>query len=375
LGPLSLRNRIIKAATFEGATPKGAVTDALVDFHRRVGLGGAAMTTVAYLAVSPEGRTDRHCPYVGDEVLDGLRRLTDAVHDTGAAAAAQLGHAGPVANARSNGAPSLAPSRYIGPFGTVSRAASVDDLERIIGDHARAAEKTVEAGFDSIEVHLGHNYLASAFLSPRLNRRRDQWGGSVENRARLARRIVTAVRDAVGDRAAVTAKLNMADGVPRGLWLDDSLEVARLLEADGALDALTLTGGSSLANPMYLFRGEAPRREFAATLPGPLRLGFRLFGRRLMPEYPFEEAYFLAYARQFRAVLSMPLILLGGINRLDTIEAALTEGFSFVAMARALLREPDLVNKMRDGASSSSLCIHCNKCIPTIYRGTHCVIA
>jgi 2,4-dienoyl-CoA reductase-like NADH-dependent reductase (Old Yellow Enzyme family) len=374
LGPVTLRNRFIKAATFEGSSPKGQVTDALVDFHRRVGSGGAAMTTVAYLAVSPEGRTDRHCIYVHDDVLPGLRRLTDAVHDTGAAVAAQLGHAGPVANARSNRAPSLAPSRSVSPLGTLSREITDADIERVITDYADAARRVVDAGFDTIEIHLGHNYLLSAFLSPKLNRRHDRWGGSVENRARFARRVVGTVRDAVGDRAAVTAKLNMADGVPGGLWLDDSVEVARLLEADGALDALTLTGGSSLANPMYLFRGEAPRAEFAATLPRALRLGFKVVGRRFMPDYPFEEAFFLPYARQFRAALHMPLVLLGGINELATVDRALSEGFSFVAMARALLREPDLVSKMAAGTSRASLCIHCNKCMPTIYSGTRCVL-
>ena len=126
----------------------------------------------------------------------------------------------------------------------------------------------------------------------------------------------------------------------------------RLLEADGALDALELTGGSSLANPMYLFRGEAPLPEFAATLPPAARLGFRLVGRRFLPDYPFEEAFFLPYARQFRDALSMPLILLGGITRLDTVERALAEGFAFVAMARALLREPDLVARMQAGTAS-----------------------
>ena len=126
----------------------------------------------------------------------------------------------------------------------------------------------MEAGFDSIEVHVGHNYLLSAFLSPKLNRRDDQFGGSVENRARFARTVLRTVRDAAGPDVAVTAKLNMADGVDGGLWLDESVEIARLFEADGALDALELTGGSSLANPMYLFRGDAPLQEFGATLPG-----------------------------------------------------------------------------------------------------------
>src|SRR5439155_3894312 len=103
------------------------------------------------------------------------------------------------------------------------------------------------------------------------------------------------------------------------LWLAESIEAARLLEADGALDALELTGGSSFQNPMYLFRGEAPIREMAQAFPRPLRLGFRLNAKRFMPEYPFEEAFFLPYARQFRATLKMPLILLGGINRLETV--------------------------------------------------------
>lgn len=374
LGPLTLRNRIIKAATFEGASPKGQVTDALVDYHVRVATGGVGMSTVAYLAVSPEGRTGRGCIVLGDDTLEGLRRLTDAIHAEGAAASAQLGHAGPVADPRSNRMPALAPSRRVSPMGTVTQAVSDADITRITDDYEKGAAAAVDAGFDAIEIHLGHNYLLSAFLSPKLNKRKDGWGGSLANRARFARQVVSTVRGAVGTRVAVTAKLNMADGVPGGLWLDESVEVARMLEADGHLDALELTGGSSLSNPMYLFRGEAPLEEFGATLPPPMRAGFKLVGRRFMPSYPFEEAFFLPYARQFRQALDMPLILLGGINRLETIEHAVDLGFPLVAMARALLREPDLVQKMQKGESTEALCIHCNKCMPTIYRGTHCVL-
>jgi 2,4-dienoyl-CoA reductase-like NADH-dependent reductase (Old Yellow Enzyme family) len=166
----------------------------------------------------------------------------------------------------------------------------------------------------------------------------------------------------------------MSDGVPGGLWLEDSLATAALIESDGVLDAIELTGGSSLANPMYLFRGEAPLREFGATLPGPVRLGFKLIGSRFLRAYPYEEAFFLPYARQFLDALSLPLILLGGITQLDTIQGALDEGFAFVAMARALLREPDLVNRLAAGSATSSLCIHCNQCMPTIYSGTRCVL-
>jgi 2,4-dienoyl-CoA reductase-like NADH-dependent reductase (Old Yellow Enzyme family) len=216
--------------------------------------------------------------------------------------------------------------------------------------------------------------LISAFLSPRLNRRTDSFGGAIGNRARLARQVATAVRDRVGDRIAVIAKWNMADGVARGLWLEESVAAARLLENDGTLDALELTGGSSFQNPMYLFRGEPPIEEMAAAFSGLLRVGFKLTAKRFLPSYPFEEAYFLPYARQFRAAVDMPLILLGGVNRLETVQRALDEGFAFVAMGRALLREPDLLNRWQKGDTAESLCIHCNKCMPTIYAGTHCVL-
>ena len=181
-----------------------------------------------------------------------------------------------------------------------TRALDESGIARITSDFAQSAGLVADAGFDAVEIHLGHGYLLSEFLSPRLNRRTDRWGGSLENRARFPRQVVRAVRDAVADRVAVIAKLNMADGVTGGLWLNESVQVAHMLEADGALDAIELTGGSSLQNPMYLFRGEAPLEEMAALMPQPRRLGMRLFGKRFLREYPFQEAYFLPYARQFR---------------------------------------------------------------------------
>jgi len=375
LGPLTLRNRIIKAATFEGVMPDGAVSDELVEFHRRVAAGGAAMTTVAYCAVSPGGRVQRNTMVMSDQIVPRLRRLTDAVHSEGALAAAQIGHAGLVANTRSNRTKTLAPSTRLSPpaMGLV-RGATHAELDEVVDQFGRAARVAVESGFDAIEVHLGHNYLLSSFLSANLNKRSDEYGGSLENRMRLPRRAIAAVRAAVGTDVAVTAKFNMADGVPQGLWLDESLPFAAMLEADGQLDALQLTGGSSLLNGMYFFRGDVPMAEFIATQPAAVGLGLRVMGHKIFPEMPFEEGFFLPFARQFRAALSMPLILLGGINELATIEGALAEGFDFVAMARALLRQPDLPNRMRDGEQSASLCVHCNKCMPTIFTGTRCVL-
>ncbi|UFS97826.1 NADH:flavin oxidoreductase [Nocardia huaxiensis] len=375
LGPITVRNRVIKAATFEGRTPEALVTDELIDFHREVAAGGIGMTTVAYCAVAPGGRTDRHQLWMRPEALPGLRRLTDAVHAEGAAVSAQIGHAGPVANAASNRLPALAPSRMFSPLGMAPmKVPDVAEIRDLVRAHANAATLAVQAGFDAVEIHFGHNYLVSSFLSPLLNRRRDSYGGTLTARARLAREIARAVREAVGDRLAVTAKLNMEDGVRGGLTLEDSLQVAAWLEADGALDALELTAGSSLLNPMLLFHGDAPRREFAKVLPTPARLGFKVVGRAFLKEYPYQEAYLLERARQFRRELSMPLILLGGITNLDTMHRARAEGFEFVAMGRALLREPKLLQRLQSEPTTQSACVHCNKCMPTIYTGTRCVL-
>ncbi|HEX2177591.1 MAG TPA: NADH:flavin oxidoreductase [Nocardioidaceae bacterium] len=376
LGPIRLRNRVVKAATFEGRTPDALVTDDLIDYHLRVARGGVGMTTVAYLAVAPEGRTDRHQIYLRDEALPGLQRLTEALHAEGAAVAGQLGHAGPVANGRSNRTRALSASRMPSPLSMqMVRAATEPDIARVTADYVAGARLAARAGFDCLELHMGHNYLLSAFLSPLLNRRKDRWGGSLDNRARFARQVATAVREAVGSDVAVTAKLSMSDGARGGFGIEESIQLGRMLESDGALDALELSAGSSLMNPMYLFRGDAPRQEFASAMRFPVNLGMRLLGRRFLREYPFEEAYLLPYARRFREALDMPLILLGGINRRDTMEQAMAEGFEYVAMARALLREPDLVVRMQQDHVGAGVCTHCNRCMPTIYTGTHCPLA
>lgn len=376
LGPIELRNRIVKAATFEGVMPRGRVTQELIDFHVRVARGGAGLTTVAYCAVSKNGRVSPHTMVMDEATAPALAQLTDAVHAEGAAIAAQLGHAGLVAQGHSRKRPSMAPStRLSAPATGLVRAATRAQIDEAVADFATAARIARDTGFDGVEVHLGHNYLLSSFLSPNLNRRRDEYGGGIENRLRFPRRVLEAVRGAVGDGMAVWAKFNMADGVPKGLWLDESLPMARILQDDGHLDALELTGGSSLLNGMYFFRGEVPMREFAAAQPAYIRPGLRLIGRKLFPRLEFEEAFFLDFARQFRAELDLDLIYLGGVNERETLDRVLgEEGFQFVAMARALLRDPDLPNKLADGRTSHGLCVHCNKCMATIYDGTHCVL-
>ncbi|WP_322858177.1 NADH:flavin oxidoreductase [Mycobacterium europaeum] len=376
LGPATLRNPIIKAATSEGRSPQGLVTDDLIAFHRAFADGGVGMTTVAYCCVAPEGASAPGQIVMSSQALPGLRRLTDAVHGAGAAISAQLGHAGVVAPRALTGVTALSPSRFVNPTSLAyCRAITRDEIAAVIEQFGAAAQVAIDAGFDAVELHFGHLYLPSSFLSPLINRRTDEYGGSIDNRSRLAREIAERVREVAAGRIAVIAKLNMDDGLPGSIWIDEALRTAQLLDTDGTLDALELTQGSSVFKPMYLFRGDVPVREFARVMPAALRPAIRLAGKRVMGSYPYRDLYMLEAARQFVPVMrNTKLILLGGITRRDHVETAREEGFDFVAMGRALLREPDLVNKMIADPGSRSRCNHNNKCMVTVFGRTHCVL-
>ena len=377
LGPVRLRNRTVKCATNEGLSRDGLVTDALVEWHRRFADGGVGMTTLAYCSVASEGRTFPNQVWMREEARPGLERFAASIHEGGAKAAIQLGHAGAFAPPHATGRKPLAPSRQFSPYAeTFSVAMTEDDLAVARRQFADAATLAVDCGFDVLEIHLGHGYLLNQFLSPFNNKRGDAYGGSVENRARFPREVLADVRAAVGARAAVTAKLNMDDGFRGGLTVADSIRTAVLIESDGSVDALQLTGGHTTRTPFFLMRGGVPLSEMVANEKGFLRkLGFRVFGALFMREYPFEEAFFLERARRFREATALPLMLLGGVNRLDTMTAAVAEGFDFIAMGRALIHTPDLVARMERGEASASGCIHCNLCVAEMEgpHGTRCI--
>jgi 2,4-dienoyl-CoA reductase-like NADH-dependent reductase (Old Yellow Enzyme family) len=372
LGPVDLRNRILKAATFEGMSRKNVVSESLIEFHKRMAAGGLAMTTVSYVAVAKDAMGAPGEIYVHDAAGEGLTRIAEVVHGEGAKIAAQLGHAGAVGVYP--GKRVLGPSRGRTLMGSRVEEITPDQIDEVVTQFGAGAALLSAAGFDSLELHFGHHYLISAFMSPKWNKRKDGYGGSIENRAKVPQQILRAARAAAGDGMAIMAKMNMTDGIRSGLQVEESLQFAKIFESEGILDALELTSGGSQANQMFMFRGGAPRKEMEKVLPNPQRLGFKIAGRFIFKEYPFEELYFLEMARRFRKELSLPLILLGGINTVDSIHRAMDEGFDFVAMGRALLRDPDLVNKLRDGTATEGTCIHCNKCMVSIYSGTRCVI-
>jgi 2,4-dienoyl-CoA reductase-like NADH-dependent reductase (Old Yellow Enzyme family) len=376
LGPVALRNRVIKAATSEGRSPNGLVTEDLIDFHVVFARGGVGMTTVAYCCVSPEAASAPGQIVMSAAALPGLRRLTDAVHAAGAAISAQLGHAGVVAHKKLTGVTPMAPSKFINPASMAfCREITRDEIRVVVDQFGAAAQVAIDAGFDAVELHFGHLYLPSSFLSPLINRRKDEYGGDIDNRSRFARDIAQRVRDVVGDRIAVIAKLDMDDGLPGSIWIDEALRTAQLLDADATVDALELTQGSSVFKPMYLFRGDVPVKEFATVMRPAMRLLLRVVGKWAMGDYPYEDLYMLPAARQFVPVMcNTKLILLGGITNRDHLETGAREGFDFMAMGRALLREPGLINAMKSNPGVRSRCTHNNKCMVTVFGRTHCVL-
>jgi 2,4-dienoyl-CoA reductase-like NADH-dependent reductase (Old Yellow Enzyme family) len=370
LGRLRLRNRIVKPATFEGMCPGGRVSDPLVAHHREVAAGGAALTTVAYASISPDGRSYATQLVMRPEVAPGLSRLADAVHREGAAVSLQLGHCGSFADRRLVGGRPLGASRRFNTYGlSFSRPMTEADLARVVAGFAASARIAAGAGLDAVELHFGHGYLVSQFLSPFTNLRTDRWGGSLENRSRLAVEVLRAVRGAVGPDFPVLLKVNLRDGFPGGLEIDESIEVARRLESEGAT-GLVLSGGFVSRTPLYMLRGEVPVRQMAdAQDRWWARAGLTLFGRLLVPAHPYQEGFFLEEGRRMRAAVRLPLVLLGGLKSLAVIDRALDDGFELVGMGRALLHDPALPGKLARGELAASACVPCNECIAEMDRG------
>jgi 2,4-dienoyl-CoA reductase-like NADH-dependent reductase (Old Yellow Enzyme family) len=220
-----------------------------------------------------------------------------------------------------------------------------------------AAGLAREAGFDAVELHLGHGYLLSQFLSPATNRRTDEFGGSPAARARFPLAVVERVRAALPPGFPVLAKVNLRDGFRGGFELADCVQLARWLAARGA-DALVLSGGFVSRDAFYLFRGERPLRAMiAAERSLPQKVALALFGPLVIRAHPFEPMYFLPLAREVRRAVDLPLVLLGGVTALEHLHAARREGFELVAMARALVHDPKLVARYQAGEATVSGCV------------------
>lgn len=369
IGPLELRNRTIRAAAFESMAPGNAPSEQLYNYHRSVAAGGIGMTTLAYAAVTQSGLSFERQLWIRPEIVPGLRRITDAIHQEGAAASIQLGHCGNMSHKKICGCTPISASSGFNIYSpTIVRGMRPSEIQAMAKAYGEAVRLARESGMDAVEIHAGHGYLISQFLSPYTNHRRDEYGGSLENRMRFMRMCMEEVMKAAGDRTAVLVKMNMRDGFSGGMEIDECIEVAKTLQACGA-QALILSSGFVSRAPMHVMRGTMPLKTMTYYMPaGWLPVGVKLAGRFMIPSVPFKEAYFLEDALRFRAALKdMTLVYVGGLVSRDKIEEVLGHGFEFVSMARALINDPAFVNHMREDEHARCDCGHSNYCIARMY--------
>jgi 2,4-dienoyl-CoA reductase-like NADH-dependent reductase (Old Yellow Enzyme family) len=377
LGGLKLRNRIIRAGCFEGMCQDGKVTEQLIEHHRRLAQGGVAMTTVAYCSVSFDGRAFDHEMWMHNELVPDLKRLTGAVHREGAAASIQLGHCGYFANKKVIRKRPLGASRKYNLFQqSYCRSMTKEDIEEKTRDFVQAALLAREAGFDAIELHAGHGYLLSQFMSPFTNKRQDEYGGSLANRMRFPVDIICRIRSALSDEFPILVKMNIRDGMKGGLESDEAVMAAKLFEAAGA-SALIPSSGFTSKTPFYMLRGNLPIKEMVRNQKNYLnKFGLMLFGRFMVQEYDFKKMFLLDGANKIRESISIPVIYIGGAVSKPDMTKAIDAGFSFVQIGRASIRNPDFVNHLAEGLITESDCDHCNRCVAAMDAGgVYCVSA
>lgn len=376
IGPVKLRNRAIRSAAFEGMGRDNGPTDMLRDYHWSVAEGGVGMTTLAYAGINRSALSFDTQLWLRPEISGSLREITDGIHARGAKASIQIGHCGNMTHIRTAGGIPVGASTGFNLYSpTIVRGLRKDELKKMAADFGDAVRTARDAGFDCVEVHAGHGYLISQFLSPYTNHRRDEFGGSLDSRMRFMRMCMEEVMKAAGSDMGILVKTNMRDGFKGGLETDDCITVAKEIQQLGA-HALVLSGGFVSKAPMYVMRGEMP--IFAMTHYMKqlwLKYGVRIAGKYMIKKEPFRPLYFLEDARRFSLELKMPLVYVGGVVDGDGIEKVLSEGFEFVQMGRALLREPDFINKVAAQTAHHCGCEHVNYCIARMYSlemACHC---
>lgn len=371
LGPIELRNRTIRSAAFEGMGKDNGPTAQLRDYHLSVARGGVGMTTLAYAGVCRSALSFETQLWLRPEIVGELREITDGIHSAGSKASIQLGHCGNMTHWKTAGGMPVGPSSGFNLYSpTICRGLRKDEIKEIAKCFGEAVRTARDAGFDCIEVHAGHGYLISQFLSPYTNHRKDEYGGSLENRMKFMNMCLESALEGAGSDMAVIVKTNMRDGFKGGLELEDCLRVAKEIEKSG-VHGIVLSGGFVSKAPMYVMRGEMPIRAMTHYMKQWwLKYGVRLLGKYMIPSEPFRPLYFLEDARIFRKELKLPLIYVGGvIDRAGADKVINEEGFDFVQMGRALLNEPDFVNRMRESGEANHRCgcDHVNYCIARMY--------
>ena len=381
IGPVTLRNRVIRSAAFENMAYGNRPSEDLFNYHVAVARGGVGMTTVAYAAVSQSGLSFNGQLWMREEIVPELKRLTDAVHAEGAKASIQLGHCGNMTHRSTCGCKPVGASGGFNMYSpTFVRELCKQEIYALVRDFGHAVELARQAGFDCVEIHAGHGYLISQFLSPYTNRRHDEFGGKLENRMRFMRMVIEEVMRVAGDDMGVVVKVNMHDGFKGGMEQEECIQVAQELERLG-VHALVLTAGFVSKAPMEVMRGAMPLKTLRHYMDFKkfwwLKWGLAFVGRMMIPTRPYSEGYFLEDAKVFRANLKLPLIYVGGLISKEKMEEVLDAGFMGLQVARALVHDTEFVNKLQRGEITRSGCKHSNYCIGRMYtlemKCHHCV--
>lgn len=370
IGPVELRNRTIRSAAFEGMGRDNGPTEMLRDYHLSVARGGVGMTTLAYAGICRSALSFKTQLWLRPEIVPDLREITDGIHEAGAKASIQIGHCGNMTHRSTAGGTPVGASTGFNLYSpTFVRGLREDELRTLARQFGEAVDTARDAGFDCVEVHAGHGYLISQFLSPYTNRRRDGFGGSLQNRMRFMNMCLEEVMKHAGSDMGVLVKTNMRDGFKGGLEIDDCLTVAHEIERAG-VHAMVLSGGFVSKAPMYVMRGKMPIYSMTHYMEQWwLKYGVRMVGRFMIPTVPFKELYFLEDAKRFRAELKLPLVYVGGVvDRKGADHVLDDENFDFIQMGRALLNEPDFVNRMKEEEGNHRCtCEHVNYCIARMY--------
>ena len=376
IGPLEIRNRTIRSAAFEGMAEHNSPSKTLYDYHTSVARGGIGMTTVAYAAVCRSGLSFERQLWMREEIVPALRELTDGIHAEGAKASIQLGHCGNMSHRKICGCRPLGASSGFNLYSpTFVHGMTRKEIDEVVEAYGHAVELAIQAGFDAVEIHAGHGYLISQFLSPYTNKRKDEFGGSLENRMRFMKMVMEKVVAAGKGKVAIFVKMNTRDGFKGGMEIDDCITVAKELQKCGA-DALVLSGGFVSRAPMYVMRGEFPVMPIIHYMPWRqwwLKFGVLLGGRLVSPTVTYRRLFFLEDAKKFREALpDMPLVYVGGINSRKDADEVMEAGFEMLQMGRAVLCDPGFVNRMKEDREACSGCEHSNFCIGRMYSLEMC---
>ncbi len=350
---MSLTNRFVRSATWEGmAKEDGSCPQKLTDLMVQLAEGGVGLIITSHAYVSREGRAGHgQLGIYSDGLVPGLAGMANAVHNAGGKIAVQLAHAGCHADPDLTGQTPLGPSIMSGEGMPNCREMTGDDFQMVAEAFGRAAARAQKAGFDGVQMHAAHGFLLSEFLSPFYNRRNDQYGGNVANRARLLLEVTRNIRDKVGDGFPVMVKMNSEDFVTGGLTVEDMLEVASILENAG-IDVVELSGGTRYSG------------HYASVRRGKL-------------DTEDMEVYYLEAAKKFKEKVRVPLMLVGGIRSYEVAKRIIREGIAdYVSLSRPLIREPGLVNRWKSGDTAKAECLSDNLCFEPARagEGLYCVV-